>query len=289
MGRHALRLDGEDFQNGFKRPRERGTRRTPAAERAMKMQGRPGDQRAFVHKKLLGIGAKLAGVLPIPGSGLIQTGLSFLGGRGGGGGPVRIGRPAPRATVSRTTTARVSRFSEREKAAGTAAKFGGDSGLARGAAPGGGCVWPWRRDPDSGQCKIFAGDRVGPDGNGDRNGGGAVTPFGDAVMGRYGAGEVPASMVIDRAVCRKGMRLGDDGLCYAKTQISNKQRMWPRGRRPLLTGGDMRAISIAARSGKRLDDTAGKLRGMGLMKPLPKPRKSKAHAHAVPARAVSVS
>jgi len=85
-------------------------------------------------------------------------------------------------------------------------------------------------------------------------------------MGRYGAGLVPGSIIIDRAVCLKGMVLGDDGLCYNRAQISNKQREWPRGRRPLLTGGDMRAISIAAAAGARLERTAKRLQKIGLMK-----------------------
>jgi len=237
----------------------------------------PSDERPFIHKKILGIGAKLAGVLPIPASGLISTGLRFLG-----GGPVRrhITRPPARPVVPRTATARVSQFSESEKAQGQRAKFGDGGGGVPALAVGGPCSDPRLIRAPDGHC-------VAP-GSGhharhfDGNGGGA--PVGDAVMGRYGAALQPGSMMIDRAVCLRGMRLGNDGLCYNKTQISNKQRMWPRGRRPLLTGGDMRAISIASRAGTRLDATAGKLRGMGLMKQLPKPRKQKAlpaghHAH----------
>ncbi len=73
-------------------------------------------------------------------------------------------------------------------------------------------------------------------------------------------------MVIDRAVCLKGMQLGNDGLCYNKSQISNKQRMWPAGRRPLLTGGEMRAVSIANRAARRLELTTKRLQRMGMMK-----------------------
>lgn len=289
MGREALRRNGEDPQEPRIRPRLGREPRT-RGERAMTTIGvgrpRPNDQRAFIHKKLLGIGAKLAGVLPIPAGGLISTGLRFLG---GGGGTVRIGRPAARPTRPRTSTARPSSFSESEKRAGGFAKFGPEAGLAARPASltaggGGPCADPRLIMAPDGHCVA-----VGSGHHAQHFGGDGGGPTGETVMGRYGAGVVPGSMVIDRAVCGKSMRLGDDGICYNKTQISNKQRMWPRGRRPLLTGGDMRAISIAARSGRRLDDTAGKLRGMGLMKPLPKPRKAKAHAHAVPARAVSVS
>ena len=90
-------------------------------------------------------------------------------------------------------------------------------------------------------------------------------------MGQYGAGLMPGNMVIDRAVCLRGMQLGNDGLCYNKGQITNRQRMWPAGRRPLLTGGDMRAISTAARAGKRLEGATKRLQKLGLMrKPAPR-------------------
>lgn len=85
-------------------------------------------------------------------------------------------------------------------------------------------------------------------------------------MGRYGAAMQPGSMMIDRAVCGRKMHLADDGLCYSKSTISNKQRMWPRGRRPLLSGGDMRAIGIAAGAAKRLERTTKRLQSMGMMK-----------------------
>ena len=108
-------------------------------------------------------------------------------------------------------------------------------------------------------------------------------------MGRYGAALIPGTQIIDRAVCLPGMQLGDDGLCYNKGSITNSQRMWPRGRRPLLTGGDMSAIAIAARAGSKLDRTTKRLRSLGMMKALPKPRgKPAAHAHAKPVAAVSV-
>jgi len=86
------------------------------------------------------------------------------------------------------------------------------------------------------------------------------------VMGRYGAALQPGSKIIDRAVCLRGMVVADDGLCYNRSQIKNSERMWPRGRRPLLTGGDMRAISIASRAADRLTRTAVRLQDIGLIK-----------------------
>jgi len=134
---------------------------------------------------------------------------------------------------------------------------------------GGGCIVPgMRRDPRTGDCRFFLGDQSGRDDQ----------PIGDAVMGRYGAAEVPGSRVIDRAICRRGMVLGDDGFCYNKSQIKNADRQWPRGRRPLLTGGDMRAISIAATAGRRLERTTKRLQKIGLMKK-PASRRSIAAQH----------
>jgi len=95
---------------------------------------------------------------------------------------------------------------------------------------------------------------------------GASTLVGEAVMGQYGAALVPGSQIVDRAVCLPGMQLGNDGLCYNKANITNKQRMWPAGRKPLLTGGDMRAISTAARAGRRLELATKRLQKMGMMK-----------------------
>ena len=85
-------------------------------------------------------------------------------------------------------------------------------------------------------------------------------------MGQYGAGMVAGSQIVDRATCGRGMVLGNDGVCYNKSQVRNNQRMWPAGRKPLLTGGDMRAISTAARAGKRMDLATKRLQKMGMMK-----------------------
>ena len=95
---------------------------------------------------------------------------------------------------------------------------------------------------------------------------GASRLFGEAVMGQYGAALVPGSQIVDRATCPRGTQLGNDGLCYNKSQITNKQRMWPAGRKPLLTGGDMRAISTAARAGRRMELATKRLQKMGMMK-----------------------
>lgn len=223
--------------------------------------GRPSDSRAFLHKKLLGVVGKVSSILPIPGAGIIGTVARQLAG-GGKKQPTR--QIAPTAFTSRPTVAGAA-----GKEMGRGLKFGGNGN----GTPD--CTWPTRWDPRTGSCRIFVGERSGPDDVGQ--------PVGDAVMGRYGAGLQPGVMTIDRAVCPRGTQLGDDGLCYNKSQISNKQRMWPRGRRPLLTGGEMRAIGIASRAGGKMDRTTKRLRELGMMKQLPKARAAKSTHHHHPA------
>ncbi len=125
-----------------------------------------------------------------------------------------------------------------------------------GKGAGDGCILPARRDPLSGDCRVFIGEQSGRDDFGP----------GEPVMGRYGAAYFPGSMIVDRAICLSGDVVGDDGLCYPKKSLKNSEREWPRGRRPLLTGGDMRAISIANRAAVRLTRAAGRLQDMGLIK-----------------------
>jgi len=233
-------------------------------------EGRPGDARAFVHKSFIGraIGKAIKTVVPVVGIGteVLDVGRSLFR----GGGPAQ--RFVPRTELSRGIT----QTSEMEKRLAASSKFPGfrrtgpceDPALVR--ASDGHCV-----APGSGHARKHG---VGGNGVGSQ-------PIGEPVLGLYGAGVVPGSMIIDRAVCRKGMQLADDGLCYNKSQISNKQRMWPAGRKPLLSGGDMRAISIAARAGRRLEGATKRLQRLGMMKkPASRPRAP--HAHAVAARNV---
>ena len=250
--------------------------------------GRPGDQRGFVHKKLLGLVSKVSGF--VPGGELVSQITGRLAAR----------RPS-RPTLSRSLTARPTVSGERAKQLGREVKFADLGGVPRLTGPSfadarrrsivapsttavsrlhdagaGPCMPPLIRSPQ-GNCIAPTSPR------------GAELFVGEATMGRYGAALIPGSQIIDRAVCLPGMQLGDDGLCYNKAAITNKERMWPRGRRPLLTGGDMNAIAIAARAGAKLDRTTKRLRSLGMMKRLPAPRKAAAHAHAKPVAAVSVT
>jgi len=203
----------------------------------------PNQARAFIHKSRLGrfVGGVVKRAIPVVGIAetVIGTGRSFIGGRGS----------------SRTRTARDTRFSEEEKELGRNLKFPSDGlGIVERDGRAGPCEDPRLVLNPQGQC-VFPGSPVG-----------IRTLTGEPVLGIYGAGIRPGSMMIDRAVCGKKMQLGDDGVCYNRSQISNKQRMWPAGRKPLLTGGDMRAISVASRAGKRMDAATARLRKLGMMK-----------------------
>lgn len=100
------------------------------------------------------------------------------------------------------------------------------------------------------------------------------TPFtegaaGVAVMGQYGAALTP---LIDRReirICLPGMVLGKDGNCYNRRDISNKEREWPRGTRPLGTPGEMAALRKAASFGRRMETTVKRMQKIGVLK---KPR-----------------
>lgn len=211
-------------------------------------RSRPGDARGFFHKELLGFGAKVAGIgaaIGIPGAGTVSRIAGALAG-----------------------TARITPTSKLEKKQGSAAKGFRTLGPFRG--DGGPCDDPRLVRAPDGHCVSPGSGHARSHGVGDVPGVGV--PVGDAVMGRYGAALTPGSLIIDRAVCLRGMQLGDDGLCYNKSQISNKQRMWPAGRKPLLSGGDMRAISIAARAGRRLEGATKRLQRLGMMKK-PSPRR----------------
>ena len=95
------------------------------------------------------------------------------------------------------------------------------------------------------------------------------------IAGQYGAGFIAGSKLVDVAQCPRGTVLGKDMICYAN--LANKNRLYPRGRRPLLTGGDMRAISRARTAGNRLANAKSDLIAIGMLKAAgPRKRKRKA-------------
>ena len=79
--------------------------------------------------------------------------------------------------------------------------------------------------------------------------------YGQAVMGAFGRPALQPyvySQPVRR--CPPGLVLGKDGLCYDK--IANKDRMWPRGPRPFMTGSDMKALRKAASLKQRVKKLA---------------------------------
>lgn len=90
--------------------------------------------------------------------------------------------------------------------------------------------------------------------------------YGEAVVGRYGAALVPAERMTSVARCPPGAVVGKDGLCYNKHAIRNSDRRWPAPTKPLLTGGELRAISTASRAAGKLTRKTKQLQKLGLMK-----------------------
>ena len=94
--------------------------------------------------------------------------------------------------------------------------------------------------------------------------------FGEAQMGLFGAGLVPEDVANVWRRCPPATVLGRDGLCYNKSSLNNKDRLYPRGTRPLLTGGEMKCIRVAARAAGKLETKTKQLRRMGMLKALPR-------------------
>jgi len=93
-------------------------------------------------------------------------------------------------------------------------------------------------------------------------------PVGEAQMGRFGAGLPPMDVPSSRRQCLPGMVLGKDGLCYntGKGGISNKDREWPKGRKPLGTPGELAALAKAASFGRRMENTVKRMQKIGVLK-----------------------
>jgi len=203
--------------------------------------GRPGDERGFIHKKILGFVSKAASFLPIPG--VIGDVAGALSGGGGF---------APRQSICPP---------------GTPGCPGGGGG---GVVPGdftGAQPCPRGTVPDPLGRDFCVSPKSGI---GQRTGAAFPDEFGDAVTGRFGAGLQPLQFDVLTRRCPRGAVLAVDGLCYNRRDIRNSERMWPKGRAPLLTGGEMRCISIASRAAKKLETKEKQLRKMGMLKALPR-------------------
>lgn len=239
------------------------------------------DERGFVHKKLLGIGKALVKTVAprltsfIPGGSIVQS----IGGRILSGISGRFQRPSPtlvrreqptttmaittpRPTPPRTQTARVTPMSQAQKQFGLITKFpeitdvistiGGALGIGNGKnggnLPAVFCEDPRTEDRGRGFCEFIGGPSGG---------------VGEAVMGRFGAALEPSFFTINQRRCLPGMILGKDKLCYNIGAISNKERLWPKGPAPLLSGGEMSAIRKAAGAAKKFERAGGRMRAIG--------------------------
>lgn len=102
---------------------------------------------------------------------------------------------------------------------------------------------------------------------------------GQAVMGRFGPGMVATPQVVEVSRCPTGMALGKDEICY--DHLPNRDRKYPRGRRPLLTGGELRAISKAGAAARKLKRANKSLEALGLMPKRTARRRLPPHQHQI--------
>jgi len=267
---------------------------------------RPGDERGFIHKKIFGgikgavgsvVGAITSGSLPTP-AGIVRGGL---GGFFGGGAPSVIrpppigrrslGPPRPidvrQIVVPGRVTGGISPKSITVPPIqeildivipglggtipGTGITVGGG-----GTSMTGPCADPQLVRDNDGICR-FPGSPSGDPG--------------EARKGRFGAGVEPMFVGTTVRRCPAGMVLGKGDqfsapLCYESGAISNKERLWPKGTAPLLTGGEMAAIRKAATAKGKVARTAKRL---GVFPKAARRLPAKRHQHALPAPAVSVS
>ncbi len=164
---------------------------------------------------------------------------------------------------------------------------GGPGGAVAGALGGGGTVAqplsvapvrfgrfatgpladPCFRNPGGSKCKAQRGGLPATPG--------ITTPAersigitGEAVMGRFGAAMAPHVEHTAMLLCLPGMVLGKDDLCYnkGKNGISNSQRKWPKGTKPLGTPGEMAALAKAASFGRRMETTVKRMQKIGVLK-----------------------
>jgi len=223
---------------------------------------RPGDVRHFIHKSFIGkfvggIASKVIGSVPIVG-GIGSSIFDRLRGAGASTVPLQTGCPPG---FIPTPTGCVPRASPNLPFTGPIA--GGAPFTTTQGLPRNGISRPLSpRLPFGRPESRIAGE------------------MGEAVLGQFGAGTEPE--VFDTMVrrCPRKSVLGADGVCYNRGDLRNSDRWWPRGRRPLLTGGDMRAISTASSAAKKLQRKQKQLEGLGLLKrPAPRTRRALPAGH----------
>jgi len=144
-------------------------------------------------------------------------------------------------------------------------------GATGGTTGGTACIPPYFLNDRTGRCELDLIPGAGMGGTGGQRTG----EFGDAVGGQFGVGLVPAQRPSSTSICPRGSVLGKDGLCYNKRGFPNSQRKWPKGRAPLLTGGERNAITKASRAARKIERTTKQLQRLGMIK---KPSRRRAAA-----------
>lgn len=231
------------------------------------------DRRGFVHKK---VGRAIVGGV-----------TGFIGGGPGGaiGGAVGgfVGGGAPAATVCPPGFDPTAGGGCAPRSA--VVKVPGIRGIAQRFLPGGATGFeirsPFATQPIQvgRQLDVIEPRLFGPPPMITPSNGRAVMPagpaagVGQAVVGRFGAGIEPFVRTTQIRDCPRGAVLAVDGLCYNRRDLRNSERFWPRGRRPLLTGGEMRAISTAATAARKLQRKQKDLMDLGLLPKAPARRK----------------
>jgi len=217
------------------------------------MNGRPNDERHFVHKKIFGGISAVAGLAGgfIPGASTLSAITGRLAGRRAG------------TTVSAVpgTFGSGGGFSGGAKRVLSVTSVVPGSSLKAGTA----CPDGFELDADGRCAKTGVRGAIERFLPGGRTGFAEEGEFGAAQVGRFGAGLEPAIRSMETRVCPRGTVLGIDGLCYNKRDLTNRDRFWPRGRRPLLTGGEMRCISIAARAAGKIRTKTKQLQKLGML------------------------
>jgi len=234
------------------------------------------DESGFIHKKIGGfigglpviggIAKEILGGVPLVG-GLAQD--FFFGGVPG----TQAGCP-PGFIASPTgcvPLARVGGGGQPITSGGIGSLFGGGiADLLRRKRLGGAPALPPTIAP---RLPAFRGNGLALGGGGSLNG---RVPRPDvptlAVTGQFGAGFEASIVSREMRLCPPKTVLGVDGVCYNRRDLRNDERAWPRGRRPLLTGGEMRAVSTASAAAKKLQRKQKQLQELGL---LPKPQRTR--------------
>jgi len=207
---------------------------------------------SFVHKRLFGAargfltGGPSGAVI-----GLISPGGGSSGRSGSRAVPRGTGEPVPGLPVQAfALPAPVDPCSARGMVIDRTGRCVARAGLS-GLGPGPGLLDPLGLDLGARARELFAPPPVASTNGVAMIGASAVPPF------RF-------TQTVRRCEGRNHV-LGSDGLCYDKKSIRKDQRMWPPGRPPLLTGGQLNAIAIAAKAAGRIKTQTKRLQKLGML------------------------